>query len=63
MKENNLDKIFCGEKVITIVYLLNRSPTKVVHGMTPKQTWPSLTPSIAHIKVFGCVAYAHIPKG
>lgn len=30
--------------------------------MNLEQAWSNLTLFIAHLKVFGCVSYAHIPK-
>ena len=48
--------------VSTAVYLRNRCPTKAVEGMTPYEAWHSEKPKVEHLRVFGCAAYAHIPK-
>lgn len=53
---------FWAEAVATVVYLINRSPTKALNGMTPEEAWTGKKPSVAHLKVFGCLAYAHVPK-
>lgn len=29
--------------------------------MTPEEAWSGRKPSVDHFKVFGCIAYAHIP--
>ena len=44
-----------AEAVSTAVYLQNRSPAKAVDGMTPFE-------AVSHLRVFGCKAYAHVPK-
>ena len=62
LKEKNLDKSFWAEAVYTTIYLLNRSPTKAVKGITPEQAWSMVKPSVDHLKVFGCVSYTHIQK-
>ena len=48
-------------KAKSSVYLLNVCPTKSVREMTPEEAWSGLKPDVSHLRVFGCVAYAHIP--
>ena len=43
-------------------YLKNRSPTSSLVDKTPHEVWSSKKPSIAHLKVFGCDAFMHVPK-
>ena len=57
-----LPQQFWAEALSTAVYLKNRSPTKAVDGMTPCEAWTRKKPKVAHLRVFGCEAYAHIPK-
>lgn len=57
-----LPQQFWAEALSTAVYLRNRSPTKAVDGMTPCEAWTRKKPEVAHLRVFGCEAYAHIPK-
>eukprot|EP01018_Ginkgo_biloba_P013621 Gb_08388 [translate_table: standard] len=57
----NLAEEFWVEAVNTAVYLLNKSPTKAVYGITPKEAWTRAKPNIDHLRIFGCVAYAHVP--
>jgi transposase InsO family protein len=58
----NLSKSFWAEAVNTAAYLKNRSPTKALQGKTPFEAWYGKKPNVEHLKVFGCMAYAHIPK-
>ena len=53
---------FWAEALSTAVYLRNRSPTKAVDGMTPFEAWMKKKPTVSHLRVFGCKAYAHVPK-
>eukprot|EP01018_Ginkgo_biloba_P002097 Gb_06074 [translate_table: standard] len=62
MKAKILPNSFWTKVVATSIYLLNRCPTKSVKGMTPQEAWSRRKPSVAHLKVFGCIAYSHVPK-
>ncbi|KAG6483537.1 hypothetical protein ZIOFF_060185 [Zingiber officinale] len=48
---------FWGEAVRHAVYLLNRLPTKALGDRTPFEAWIGRKPHLAHLRVFGCVAY------
>ncbi|GKV33750.1 hypothetical protein SLEP1_g42213 [Rubroshorea leprosula] len=39
----------------------HKSPTRSVQNITPVEAWSGFKPSVKHLKVFGSVAYAHIP--
>ena len=60
--ESGVPKNFWAEALATAVYLRNRCPTKAVTGMTPFEAWNGDKPTVDHLKVFGCMCYAHIPK-
>ena len=38
------------------------SPTKALEGTTPYEAWTDKKPSVNNLRVFGCEAFAHIPK-
>ena len=44
------------------MYLLNRCPTRALANQTPFEAWSGRKPSVNHLKIFGCVCYAQIPK-
>jgi transposase InsO family protein len=46
----------------TIVYLQNRTLIKAIARKTPDEMWTCEKTYVAHLKVFGCQAYAHVPK-
>ena len=56
-----LPNSFWAEVVNTVVYILNRSATKVVEGKTPHEAYNGKKPSISHLKVFGSECFMHIP--
>ena len=57
-----LEQKFWAEAVATTYYLINRSPTSVLVDKTPMEVWSGHKPSLRHLRVFGCEAYAHVPK-
>ncbi|TQD88564.1 hypothetical protein C1H46_025883 [Malus baccata] len=59
--KGSIPKKFWPEVVLWSVHILNRSPTFSVKNMTPQEAWSGQKPLVDHFKVFGCIAYAHIP--
>jgi transposase InsO family protein len=49
------------ETVGTACYLVNRSPSSTLVEKTSHEVWNGKKPSLEHIRVFGCDAYAHVP--
>jgi len=43
-------------------YLINRSPTRANAGETPEKMYLGMTPDVSNLKIFGCLAYVHVPK-
>lgn len=62
LQGKGLPKIFWAEAIACAVYLLNRCPTKSVLHMTPEEAWTGFKPDVAALRVFGCIAYAHVPN-
>ena len=40
---------------------MNRTPTASIHDLTPKERFIGIKSDVSHLKVFGCIAYVHIP--
>ena len=53
---------FWAEVAITAVHLINLSPSAPLDNQIPKELWTGKMPHYAHLRVFGCKAYAHVPK-
>ena len=62
MKQKQIPKAFCAEAVDCVVYILNRSLTRSLWNMTPQEAWSRQKPGVGHLRVFGSIAYAHVPK-
>eukprot|EP00253_Pinus_taeda_P035794 PITA_35794 len=60
LKEKHLPHEYWVEVVTCAVYILNRCPTKVVMNKIPEEAWSDLKQIVTHMRVFGCVAYAHL---
>jgi transposase InsO family protein len=52
---------FWAEAVANAVYIRNRCPTRALVSITPQEAWSGRKPCIAHMRVFGCIAYAMVP--
>jgi hypothetical protein len=57
----DIPKLFWPKAVKWAIYVLNRSPTLSVKNITPEEAWSDKKPSVKHFRVFGCIAYVHIP--
>ena len=60
MSERNLPHYYWAEAVHTVVYIMNKTPTAAVHGVTPEEKFCGRKPDLSHLKGFGCIAYVHI---
>lgn len=60
--QDNLPLKFRGECVLTSVYLINKLPSTILKGKTPFGILFHTSPSLDHLKVFGCLAFAKEDK-
>ncbi|KAL0356380.1 UNVERIFIED_CONTAM: Retrovirus-related Pol polyprotein from transposon TNT 1-94 [Sesamum radiatum] len=61
LARGRVPKTFWPEAVNWSIHVLNRSPTFSVQDMTPEEAWNGRKPVVNYFKIFGCIAYAHIP--
>ena len=59
--EKDLPKKFWAEAVNTVVFLLNRLPTRALQNKTPYEAWHGYKPSIKNLKIFGCLCFTYVP--
>ena len=62
LSDSKLPKKFWAEALSAASYVRNRSPTTAVKAMTPYEVWKGYKLNANHLRIFGCSAYAHIPK-
>ena len=62
MVEKNMPKHFWSEVVHIAVYIMNRTPTIAIHGMTLEERFTGKKPDVLHLKVFGYIAYVYVPN-
>ena len=63
LKEMSLPNYLWGEAVRHATYLINRVPTRALKNQTPYECMRGKKPSVSHIRVFRCMAYAKIDSG
>ena len=56
LKQRGMPAIYCGEAVMTVVHLLNRSLTKALDGKTPYEAWHERKPAVSYLRVFSYLA-------
>ena len=62
VKSQALPHAFWLEDVMCATHVLNRYPTKALQTITLYEAWHGRKPSIAHLHVFGCLAYSLVPQ-
>ena len=63
LKEMCVPNYLWGEAVRHATYLINRVPIRTLSNQTPYECIREKKPSVSHIKVFGCMAYAKKDAG
>ncbi|KAG2736889.1 hypothetical protein G9P44_000979 [Scheffersomyces stipitis] len=54
--------VFWPYAVVCAAYLINRQPSLQAPFVSPYERWFQIRPVIAHLRPYGCAAYAHIPE-
>ena len=49
LNENKLLDYFLSEAVATVLYIMNRTPTTIVHGMMPEEKYTDRKLDISHL--------------
>ena len=62
LHQANVPLRFWAEALSVATHLKNRSPTSCFGGETPHQRWWGEKPDVSNLKVFGCIAYVHVPS-
>ena len=63
LKEKHFPNEYWVEAVHYAEYVLNIFPTKsIMSYRVPEEAWSGIKQFFTHLRLFGCVAYAHIPN-
>ncbi|KMS64844.1 hypothetical protein BVRB_042090, partial [Beta vulgaris subsp. vulgaris] len=62
LRTARLPKTYWQYALAAAVHVTNRLPSKANDGRSPFEVWSGTVPDISHLRVFGCQAYALIPK-
>ena len=60
--EGNLPFMYWCFAVIYTAYIINWSPTCTLISKTPHEAYTENKPSFAHLRIFSCKAYIHVPQ-
>ncbi|UYV62579.1 hypothetical protein LAZ67_2001174 [Cordylochernes scorpioides] len=60
--DSQLPLRYWAETMSTFAYLKNRTPCKKLGWITPEERFSNKKPTVAHLKIFGCIAYYYVHK-
>lgn len=62
LEAKNLSNNYWAKAIVCVVYIINRCPRKGVKNIISKEAWSGRKCSFSHMRVVGCMAYAHVPN-
>jgi len=62
LKAKGMPNYFWAETVTCAVYLINKSLSQSVPNTTSIDACSGFKPNVQHLKIFGSITYAHVPK-
>jgi hypothetical protein len=63
LSNSYLRRSFWAKAASTACHLINCSPSTAIVKKTPIEVWSSLPYDYSQLRVFGCIAYAHVDNG
>jgi len=57
-----LDKRYWPDAVHCVIYVYNRTNSRILKGKSPFEMCTGIKPRLDHLHVFGCLTYVHTPK-
>jgi transposase InsO family protein len=61
IQSKGLSLKYWAEAINCANYIVNHTPTKALKNITPEEAWTKIKPDVSHFRVFGSIAWAHIP--
>jgi hypothetical protein len=62
LHSSRMDLRYWGEAFLYAIHIRNLSPTSGLEGKVPYHAWTGRKPDVSHLRVFGSIGYANIPK-
>eukprot|EP00253_Pinus_taeda_P027760 PITA_27760 len=56
-----LNKFLWAKACNTVIYIQNRVPHRALGKITPEEVFSRKKPDVTHFKIFGSIAYCHMP--
>ena len=64
MFQSQLPLVYWGDSILTVVFVINRTPSPVIGNKTPFEILTGKVPSYDQMRTFGCLCYGSTsPKG
>eukprot|EP00253_Pinus_taeda_P033934 PITA_33934 len=60
--DQDMPKFLWAEACNITVYVQNKTPHRALAKITPEKVFIGKTPEVSHFRIFGSLAYCHIPK-
>ena len=57
-----LGQEYWAEAVVAAAYIRNRVISRSTDGKSPHELWYGKKPTVRHLRVWGCIAYAHVAQ-
>ena len=61
MAKRNMPHYYWAEAMSTTIYIMNMNLIGAMHEMMLEEKFFGRKPDLEHLKVFGCIAYVHVP--
>ena len=62
LQHSGLSDGFWAEALLTAIHIINMSPSRPLGFQIPQEIWTGSKPNYGKLRIFGCKAYALIPK-
>lgn len=62
LKSKSFPNFIWGEAMLTTTYIPNKSLTRRLKEVTPKEVWTEVKPKVTHLKIFGSMCYKCVPN-
>jgi hypothetical protein len=62
LREKCLSNLVAVKAVARSVYLLKRYLTTSIKMKVPQEAWSGTKLNVAHLRIFGCIPFAHVPS-